>query len=307
MPIFTILFGVLVLAGAFFLLIGYRVFSGFAVRGKQGKNANLRQEGAGEYTEWFFSQHPEEHHLKTADGVLLCGRLLRAEKPRGATVLLLHGYLGTGPDHMGMFVPFYLNEGFDVFVPDHRAHGDSEGKYIGFGETDADDCAAWCRYLDRMYDGKRKLLLHGVSMGGATACGASAKKDLPRSVCGVVSDCAFSSCVDQFSYSLRFIVSLSPKFLLPAANFWCKRLARYDIFTASAAEHIKKSTLPFLFIHGADDKFVPTEMVYQLFDACPDEGKILWVVPDAKHFVSYTVAKEEYEARLRTFFERIGI
>ena len=35
--------------------------------------------------------------------------------------------------------------------------------------------------------------------------------------------------------------------------------------------------------------------------------EILWVVPDAKHFVSYTVAKEEYEARLRTFFERIGI
>ena len=307
MPIFLTVIGFAALLFAFFLIIGYKVFSGFAVRGKQGKNAHLRQEGAGEYTEWFFSQKPEEHRLKTADGIALCGRLLRAEKPRGATVLLLHGYLGTGPDHMGMFVPFYLNEGFDVFVPDHRAHGDSEGKYIGFGETDADDCADWCRYLDRLYNGNQKFLLHGVSMGGATACGASSKKDLPRSVCGVVSDCAFSSCVEQFSYSLRFIVSLSPKILLPAANFWCKRLAHYDIFRASAAEHIKESPLPFLFIHGAEDKFVPTEMVHTLFNSCPDPEKVLWIVPEAKHFLSYAVAKDEYESKLRSFFRRIGI
>ncbi len=295
----------LIVFGALYLLLGFRVFSEFAKRNDKNR-PNLEQEGVGICRDWIAAQKGETLQMKNSEGMTLSGLLIRAAKPRGTTVLLLHGYLGNGVDHMGMFAPFYLAHGFDVFLPDHRAHGKSEGKYIGFGKTDAEDCTQWCRHLVSHYPEGQRLILHGISMGGSTACTASSNRDLPKAVCGIVSDCAFSSCKEQFTESLSHIVKIPAKFILPAANVWCKQLAGYDLFCASAAEAVKDSTLPFLFIHGKEDRFVPTRMAETLFNACPDEHKELWLVPNARHFESYLLHPEEYEKRLSAFFERIG-
>ena len=58
-----------------------------------------------------------------------------------------------------------------------------------------------------------------------------------------------------------------------------------------------------LFIHGDKDLFVPTEMVYKLYDACTSE-KELFVVPGADHAKSYHVDKEGYEAKVKAMAER---
>ena len=53
-----------------------------------------------------------------------------------------------------------------------------------------------------------------------------------------------------------------------------------------------------LFIHGGSDAFVPTEMVYRLYDAKPSE-KALWVTEGTVHAESYKNYKEEYIRRIR--------
>ena len=47
------------------------------------------------------------------------------------------------------------------------------------------------------------------------------------------------------------------------------------------------------FIHGDKDTYVPTWMVYPLYEAKPNP-KELWIVPGAKHAVSYKENKTEY-------------
>lgn len=306
MPIFIVFICLFFFFAILYLFIGWRTFTEFTNRNARKKEV-LEQEGAGTHRSFIEEKKPELLHLKTRDNVTLCGHLLRAENPRGSTVLLLHGYLGNGIDHMGMFVPFYLEQGFDVFLPDLRAHGNSGGTYIGFGKTDADDCVQWLNYLTALYPKTQNFLLHGVSMGGATACIASSHDALPKNVRGVVSDCAFSSCKEQFTHSLHYVTPIPANILLPAANFWCKRLAGYDLYKASASEAVKRSTLPFFFIHGMCDTFVPTEMVHTLAEACPDPHKTVFLVPDTKHFLSYTNATQEYQARLKDFFARAGV
>ena len=55
-----------------------------------------------------------------------------------------------------------------------------------------------------------------------------------------------------------------------------------------------------LFIHGAEDEFVPVRMVYPLYEAKPDP-KELWIVPGAAHAVSYKENKQEYTDKVRDF------
>ena len=57
------------------------------------------------------------------------------------------------------------------------------------------------------------------------------------------------------------------------------------------------------FIHGNQDDFVPTSMVYQLYDSKP-QPKDLWIVPEAGHAASYLLYPSEYTERVKSFSER---
>ena len=58
-----------------------------------------------------------------------------------------------------------------------------------------------------------------------------------------------------------------------------------------------------LFIHGDQDAYVLTEMVYDLYKAKP-EPKQLWIVPGAAHAVSYKENPKAYTEKVRAFLER---
>lgn len=55
-----------------------------------------------------------------------------------------------------------------------------------------------------------------------------------------------------------------------------------------------------LFIHGDADTFVPTWMVYPLYEAKP-EPKELWIVPGATHAMSYKDYPQEYTEHVKKF------
>ena len=55
-----------------------------------------------------------------------------------------------------------------------------------------------------------------------------------------------------------------------------------------------------LFIHGNADTFVPTEMVYRLYDSKPSK-KSLWIANGAQHAESYLTHKDEYLQQLKDF------
>ncbi len=283
---------------------GLFIYRAFARRGGKYKERFGTQEGTGTHREWIESLPHQTLWMKNRTGLRLHATLLNPEHDCGCAVILLHGYLGNAIDHMGMFVPFYLERGFSVLLPDHRAHGKSEGRYIGFGETDSLDCIDWCNYLLKHNPDTKKILLHGISMGAACADCAAGNPELPPEVFGIVSDCAFSSCAEQFDHSLKFLTSIPTRPLLKLANIWCKLLGKYDLFQGGATEGVLRSTLPFLFIHGKEDAFVPTRMSKKLFEACTHPQKALFLVEGAKHFLSYQVDKAGYEEHLIQFLQQ---
>lgn len=252
---------------------------------------------------WFMSQNVR--HLKTIsdDGLALHASYLPAKEKSKNFILSIHGYRCNGIDEYAVFTPFYHKEGFNILLPDDRAHGLSEGEYIGFGCLDQKDCLTWCNYIAENFGEDCRIFLHGISMGSATVMSAAGAASLPKQVKGVIADCGFSRGWDELAYVLKTSFKLPAFPLLHLFDILCQKRAGYSTKDNSPIEEVAHAHVPILFIHGGSDHFVPTPMVYALYNACSSE-KMLWVAEGAVHARSYYVNPSKYENLVRTFTAR---
>ena len=92
-----------------------------------------------------------------------------------------------------------------------------------------------------------------------------------------------------------------PEFPLMYTTSWlCNAKYGWNFQEASSLEQVKKCSLPMFFIHGDADTYVPTRMVYPLYEA-KSEPKELWIVPGATHAMSYKDYPQEYTKRVKKF------
>lgn len=287
---------------------GYRVFQKASYREKVKPKKNLEDrplyvrmltEGQAESNEWLKSIDYKEVSVTSDDGLVLKGVLLRANKPTENTVILVHGYKATWQS-MGFYARYYLEDkNYNVLMFDQRAHGTSQGDIITFGYKESRDLVCWIELVLDYIGLNSQIILHGVSMGGATVLMASAL-DLPKQVVGVVSDCAYSSYDKQLNEIMYQDYKLPGFPLVNVAMLYAKFLTKCDHIRYSPLTAVKKAKLPILFIHGEKDSLVPFYMVTRLFNACVSE-KTLLAVPLADHAVSWFVAREDYCLYLTKF------
>lgn len=188
-----------------------------------------------------------------------------------------------------------------MLTPDMRAHGESEGKYIGMGWLDRKDVLQWIDFIIAR-DPQAEIILHGVSMGGATVMMVSGE-ELPENVKGIVEDCGYTSVWDIFADELAYLFHLPTFPMLDAANLMSKIRAGYDFREASAVKQVAKSTVPMVFIHGSEDNFVHTDMVYEVYEACQTPKELL-VVEGAGHGQAYQMDPELYFTTVFDFLDR---
>ena len=122
---------------------------------------------------WLNERGSEKVSIQSFDGLILRGEFFEGEGEPDSTVLLVHGYRCNRRREYAAIARFYLEAGYNVLLVDNRAHGESDGRYIGFGILDREDCYRWVRFLDDRFDGKQNIFLHGISMGAATVLMAS--------------------------------------------------------------------------------------------------------------------------------------
>ncbi len=226
--------------------------------------------------EWFKTEG-EAVELQRPDGVRR-GKWFEQEGHKYA--LLCHGYTGYAGQMAGYAKKFF-DMGYSVLTPDALAHGESDGKFIGMGWLERPDVLAWIDTIVQK-DPEAEIILHGVSMGGATVMMASGE-DLPDNVKCIVEDCGYSSVWDEFSLQLKNVFHLPAVPILNVTSMFSKLRAGYSFEEASAVEQLKKASVPMLFIHGDADTFVPFEMLDVVYDACASAEKEKLVVHDAAH------------------------
>lgn len=216
-------------------------------------------------------------------------------------VIACHGY-GNEAATIAKAGEHFYNLGFSVLMPDARASGQSEGRYIGMGWPERRDVVAWAKLLtDR--DPEAEIVLYGVSMGGATVMMATGEADLPPNVKCAVEDCGYSSVWDEFAWQLKDLYNLPPVPVLNATSLVTKLRAGYFLGEASAVEQVKLSRTPTLFIHGDADTFVPFWMLDVVYEAAGCEKEKL-VVPGATHAEARSVNPELYWGTVDAFLAK---
>ena len=109
------------------------------------------------------SADKEDVSIVSSDGLSLKASFYRNEGSR--YVILVHGYMSSRKDMLHL-ADVYSSWGYNVLSPDNRAHGESDGTWIGMGWLDKDDIRLWIDWIiDR--DPEAKIVLHGISMGAA--------------------------------------------------------------------------------------------------------------------------------------------
>lgn len=79
---------------------------------------------------WMEKQTLTKWTETSKDGLKLVANYLEADKPTNKTIILAHGYRGkSGKVEMAGFAKMYHEKfGYNVLMPDARAHGESEGE-----------------------------------------------------------------------------------------------------------------------------------------------------------------------------------
>lgn len=283
--------------GSLYLLTGV-IAVDYACRRKDKKDSTvLNTENI-----WLNNQLFEDYEIKSIDGLYLKAKFLRASKPSNKLLIAVHGYKSYNLREYGDYLEFYHNQGYNVLLPNNRAHGDSEGKYIGFGWQDRLDIKEWIKKGKSLLGNDIQIVLQGISMGSSTVLMLSGEEDLDKNVKCIIADCGYTSANEEFKYNLKK-EKMPYHLILSSANLVSKKRAGYKFEDASALNQVKKSITPTLFIHGDQDTFVPTYMAYKLYDQC-NAPKDLLIVEGAKHAESYQTNKELYENKTKEFLEK---
>lgn len=237
-------------------------------------------------------------NIGTDDSVVVDGNYIENANQH-KWVILIHGYKSNNKSMMSYGAEYY-QRGYSVLLPDNRAHGKSGGDYIGMGWLDKDDIACWIDWIVEK-DPQAQIIVHGVSMGGATTMMLSGEnKD---HVIGYIEDCGYTSVWDIFASELDKRFSLPTFPVLDISNIVAQIKVGYSFKEASSLEQVKKCQKPMLFIHGGKDDFVPTEMVYQLYEAASCQ-KDIYIVEQAGHAESKNYDPDAYWNKVFTFINQ---
>lgn len=258
-----------------------------------------------ERKEYMLAQPHEDVYETSFDGLKLHAVYFPAitESSRKRVVICFHGYTSRALADFTGLTDYYFRRGYAMLHPDARAHGESEGEYVGFGCLDRRDAMKWINWVIKKYGADVEILLHGISMGGATVLMA-AGLPLPPQVKGIVSDCGFTSPKEVFTHVLKSMYHLPAFPVIPAADLLNRRLAGYGMDECNAKREVAKAKVPILFIHGSKDTFVPVSMCHELYDHCASP-KRKWIAEGAAHGESYFKDMEAYEKALDEFTETL--
>ncbi|MGN1204206.1 MAG: alpha/beta hydrolase [Lachnospiraceae bacterium] len=256
--------------------------------------------------EFMLAQPHEDVYITTFDYLRLHGVYFPAINDacgKKRVVICMHGYTSRSLQDFTGLTDYYFRRGYAMLQPDARAHGESEGEYIGFGCLDRKDLLKWIDWVIETCGEDVEIILHGISMGGSTALMASGL-ELPKQVKGIVSDCAFTSPKEVFTHVLKTMYHLPSFPIIPGADVVNRIFAGYGMDECNAKREVAKAKIPVLFIHGEKDTFVPARMCKELYDCCASEKKML-IVEGAAHGESYYKNTEAYEKALDDFLESI--
>lgn len=238
-----------------------------------------------------------EVRLLSTDGVRLSAWWVPVEGSSLAAVLV-PGWGGYKFDeHLLQTLPVYHDAGYSVLLLDLRAQGESDGtrRTLGYREVrDVHGALAWLQQQGYRLD---QIVLHGWSMGGATALRAAPG----TGVAAVIEEAGYADLPillrGEIPDFVRFGRPLRPAILLAGRLF--PDFDPWEVVPKSDAAKLSDEGVPLFVIHSTEDEIVPYEQA-RIFAAVYPDARV-WKLEGYAHVEAYQ--HPEYAQRLRAFLD----
>ena len=238
--------------------------------------------------------------IKSPFGYPLSGTYIPNTHPSTQTLIFLHGF--TENRSFGLnYLDIYGNAGFNVLLIDSRAHGDSGGSSVTWGNYEKYDVEQWVNWVAQKHpDGI--IGIHGVSMGASTALLHAELNEKNKRVAFYIADSAYSDFETLLELQTQryFPNILVPKMLLQYANVAAYINARFTFYQASPIYAVRNVTTPILYMHGEDDKIIPVYMSQALYQATKGPRQ-LYISPHTEHIAAIYDDRYKYGIIIQSF------
>jgi alpha-beta hydrolase superfamily lysophospholipase len=242
--------------------------------------------------------------ISATDGVPLQAWYLRPRTRSGQTVILFHGL---SDNRLGVisYAQIFLKHGYDVLMPDARAHGASGGDLATYGLRESGDIRAW---LDWLKVNEHPSCMYGFaeSMGAA---GLLQSLQSEKRFCAIVAESPFSTfreiAYDRMGQFFHVGPWLGRTILRPVVELafidarWKYGL---DFEQVSPERAVASTRVPVLLIHGKADRNIPVRHSRKI--AAGNHTVFLWEVPGADHCGAQGAEPEEFERKVIAWFEQ---
>ncbi|MGN1104067.1 MAG: alpha/beta hydrolase [Candidatus Coproplasma sp.] len=197
------------------------------------------------------------------------------------------------------FAQPYKKANYNVLVIDNRAHGLSEGKYDCVGLDEYKDILAWAKLLNGKF-GNKKVLLHGICIGSATALYALTDKGCPDYMQGIVADGMYTTFYETFKNHM--IEEKRPLYPFIWEIAFIMKLYSGASMTYGPIKCIDKLKSPILFLYSKEDKFSLPEKAVVLYDKCKADKELVWFEKGAHSHIRINNA-EAYDRAIGKFIQ----
>ncbi|WP_314011007.1 alpha/beta fold hydrolase [Pseudostreptobacillus hongkongensis] len=248
---------------------------------------------------WFEDNKNSIDMISDVTGHKLVGYEIKNDKS-DKWIIVVHGFSESAKG-VATFAKGFYDRGYNVFLPDLNAHGQSEGKYLTMGGFDGKDLKQWVELISKKYNNP-DIILFGVSMGASTVMN-SLDENLPSNVKGFIEDSGYLSLNEEFSGQLKKLFKLPSFPIIPAASVVTKIRAGYFLGDVNATKALKETKLPALVMHGEDDTFVPVIHGQKIYDLI-SSPKELHIFKGAKHVKAEKLYTDEYWGYVDNFLNK---
>lgn len=239
---------------------------------------------------------------RASDGIALGAWLLQPHHANGVAVLLLHGL---GDNRMGMtgYAQLLLAHGFTVLMPDARAHGASGGALATYGLLERNDIHQWADFLEQQ-NHPRCVFALGESLGAGELLQSL---DTHPQFCAVAAESSFANfreiAYDRMGQPFHLGPWVGQTILRPIVEVaflraWWKY--RLDMQRVSPEDSVAATTILVLLIHGQLDSNIPIRHSRRIH--ARNRNTQLWEVPGADHCGAMSIAPQEFEQKVLTWF-----
>lgn len=244
----------------------------------------------------------EPVRIRSYDGLLLGARFY--DFGFNKTVIALHGYRAIPYNNIHAGFLTMKDLGYNVLLVSHRAHYDSEGRAITFGEREQKDLTAWLDYVsERRPDDI--IALYGLSMGCATICLTADKLKNYPNVKLLVLESGYRRAYDTLLVGAKKYGAWGSLVAVLCRLSGIMFLG-IDIKKSKIEERLRQCDVPAYFIHGSEDRLVVPENAKLNFEAIGSAHKKLYIAEGAGHAEAFIADRQYIEESLKAFAEEVG-